>query len=205
MRILILYGTSEGQTRKIAQRLAERLVALGQVVSPIDVDHCPPALAADDFDATIIAARVHAGRYPRRILSFISANQLALKRRPSAFLSVSMSAALHVPGDKKRLDRYVSDFIGRTGWTPARIYHVAGARLYTRHNVVGRWLLGIVDRHRYDTNQDHEFTDWPAVDRLAEAFLGSIAPAPAEGRLPAVGRPYNDQAEASAYGAPGKK
>jgi len=184
VRILVLYGTSEGQTAKIARRLADRLEAIGHEVSLINANRQPPALTADRFDATIVAARVHAGRYPRRILGFIRANRPTLNRLPNAFLSVSMSAALQAPGDQVRLNGYISNFIGRTGWMPAQVYHVAGARLYTRHNAVSRWILGIVDRHRCDTNRDHEFTDWDAVDRLAMTFLDSIGSVPAASSSP---------------------
>ena len=42
----------------------------------------------------------------------------------------------------------------------------------------------MVDRHRYDTNRDHEFTDWGVVDRLAMTFLDSIGSVPAASSSP---------------------
>lgn len=170
MRILILYGTSEGQTRRIAGFVAERLVRHGHAVTSIDVLHLPPALSLDNFDAAIIAARVHAGLFQRRIAAFVTANREALRAMPNAFLSVSMSAANLRPGDLDRAKGYAEGFVRQTGWAPREIVHVAGARLYTHHNALGRWILGVVDRHRFDTTRDHVWTDWPALERFADAF-----------------------------------
>src|SRR5215475_12097536 len=63
MKLLIVYGTSEGQTRKIAGFVAEHLAQQEhqtQLVSAIDAT---AAIDPRDFDAVIIAASVHAGRY----------------------------------------------------------------------------------------------------------------------------------------------
>lgn len=179
MRILILYGTSEGQTAKIASFLAERFTGAGQQVALIDASRQPASLEVTDFDAAIVAARVHAGRYPSRILRFARRNRASLEAIPNAFVSVSMSAANHVPGDADRVAKYAADFIARSRWSPNRVYHVAGSRLYTRHNLVGRWILGIVDRHRYDTSRDHEWTDWTALQRFADECLAEFGRRPA--------------------------
>lgn len=178
MRILILYGTSEGQTAKIATFLAERFTGAGQQVALIDASRQPASLEVTDFDAAIVAARVHAGRYPRQILRFARRNRPALEAIPNAFVSVSMSAANLVTGDAERIAKYAADFIARSGWKPKRVCHVAGSRLYTRHNLVGRWILGIVDRHRYDTNRDHEWTDWAALQRFADECLAEFGSRP---------------------------
>lgn len=169
MRILILYGTTEGHTRKIAMFIAERLVHRSHSVSLIDSANPPPTkwdLA--NYDAAIIAARVHAGLYPFRISRFVKNHRAMLNDRPAAFVSVSMAAAGHRPGDEERAARYATRFLTATGWQPKRVYHAAGARLYQKHNLLGRWVLGIVDRHRYDTGRDHEFTDWTALGRFAD-------------------------------------
>lgn len=135
---------------------------------------CVAGLRASDFGAAVIAARVHAGGYPRQVMDFVRANRAALEVIPNAFVSVSMSAAKLVPGDEGRIAKYIGDFIGRGGWTPNCVYHVAGARYYTRHNAVGRWMLGLVDGHRYETDRDHEWTDWVALAKSADECLAAF-------------------------------
>jgi menaquinone-dependent protoporphyrinogen oxidase len=171
MRILILYGTSEGQTRKIAGFVADRCRTAGHEVELADATDRHSSVRAADFDAAIIAARVHAGAYQRAVVAFARDNRHILGIMPNAFLSVSMSAARLSPMDGTRLESYVAGFTRRSGWAPEQVLHVAGARLYTRHNAVGRWILGLIDGHRFPTDRDHEWTDWPALERFTGQFL----------------------------------
>ena len=160
MRVLVLFGTSEGHTEKIAHFLSDRFSGQGHQVAMADARDLPVDLDPVSHDLVIIAARVHAGSYPRAVLGFVRRHREALQMMPTAFISVSMAAACHRPGDAEREAQYVAQFIAKTGWTPRHIHHAAGARLYTKHSALTRWILGIVDRHRYDTSCDHEFTDW---------------------------------------------
>lgn len=171
MNILVLYGTSEGQTRRTATFVADRLKARGLKVSLRDITDNAETIELSTFDGAIIAARVHAGRYQRAVTAFATRHNRALTDMPAAFLSVSMSAAGLRPGDMERAENYADRFVRKTGWTPNRVLHVAGARLYTRHNAIGRWILGLVDRHLLDTSQDHEWTDWEQLKRFAEDFV----------------------------------
>lgn len=175
MRILILYGTSEGQTRKVAGFLAGRFSSAGHEVTLSDATSRSGPPDPADFDAVLVAARVHAGRFQRQIVGFARRHGATLDTRPNALLSVSMSAAALGPGDAARAQGYVAAFIRQTGWTPQRTVHVAGARRYLRHGLIGRWILGLVDRHRFDTQQDHEWTDWPALERFGSEFLNAAA------------------------------
>lgn len=186
MHILLLYGTSEGQTRKIAGYVAERLRAAGHDVLLRDVLRLDPPVHAADFDAVIIAARVHAGSYQRQIVAFARINRTALERIPNAFLSVSMSAARLTGGDEARLARYVNRFITRSGWRPEHVLHVAGARLYLRHNFIGRAILRLIDGNRFDVRQNHEWTDWQALDAFAAGFDASLRNVAVPSRLEAA-------------------
>src|SRR3569833_2334700 len=115
MNILILYGTSEGQTRKVASFLADQLWAQGLQVTLRNITDNVETIQLDDFDGIIVAARVHAGSYPRPIVDFVARNRRALTDTPGAFLSVSMSAAALRPGDKEAAERYVAKFVRGTG------------------------------------------------------------------------------------------
>src|SRR5579871_2512049 len=77
MSVLIIYGTSEGQTRKVAEFLAKRLEAAGHVVELVDAIRQPATPRVSGFDGAIVAARVHTGHYPRQIVRFARANRAA--------------------------------------------------------------------------------------------------------------------------------
>jgi menaquinone-dependent protoporphyrinogen oxidase len=183
MRILIIYSTTEGQTRKIALALADQLARHSCKVVVHDVTKLPPALHPSEFDAVLIAARVHAGGYQHAVARFVRKHSTSLQKMPTAFVSVSMAAANHQPNDHERAAAYASNFFRKTGWEPQYVHHAAGARLYAQHNKVIRWILGIVDRHRYDTNQNHEFTDWSALGHFVDGWIPALRKAGEDHRL----------------------
>ena len=118
MKLLLIYGTTEGQTRKIARFVASHLARQGHrahVVNAID------ATAADDpreFDAVIVAASLHSGHYQSPVVHFVTTYLAAIAERPNAFLSVSLAAMSDDEDDAQGLERCVSDFTQRPGGTP---------------------------------------------------------------------------------------
>ena len=172
MDVLVLYASSEGQTLKVAEKATTVLRSRGHDVEAVDAV-ANGAVRLSDFDAVILASRVHAGRHHPAIVSFARTNRMELEEMLNAFLSVSMSAAMHTPKDQQQLEQYRHHFVQATGWLPQRYVDVAGARLYTRHNRFTRWILGMVDGHRYDTSKDHEFTDWGKLVAFLNEWIGN--------------------------------
>jgi menaquinone-dependent protoporphyrinogen oxidase len=172
-RILIVYGTTEGQTRKIAQRIGAELEKLGQTVELRDSTTIGEPLAQGAFDAVMIGASVHQGRYQSAVEHFVSANLGVLERMPTAFFSVSLVAASPDPEDRLDAEHVIERFCERTGWRPTLIHSIAGALLYTEYDFLKRWLLKLIARHYggpTDTSRDYEFTDWDDVARFAREF-----------------------------------
>lgn len=184
MKLLIVYGTTEGQTRKIAQFVADDLAQRGYqtlLVNAIDV-----TTAADPrgFDAVIIAASLHAGRYQSGVVHFVSKYLAAINARPNAFLSVSLAAASDDEDDALGLERCVTEFSQQTGWRPQRIHHIAGAFRYTSYDFFKRWAMKYIAHRKgcpTDTSQDHELTDWADLTRFVDDFSRETAGLPASG------------------------
>jgi menaquinone-dependent protoporphyrinogen oxidase len=66
-------------------------------------------------------------------------------------------------------------FVRDTGWTPGRIVHVAGAFRYTGYDFFKRWMMKVIARqHGQPTNtkRDYELTDWRALERFADGYIG---------------------------------
>lgn len=173
MRILLVYGTTEGQTEKVARFVADGLAQQKhetRVVNAID-----EAARADPrgFDAVIIAASLHAGRYQAAIVHFVTEHLAAIHTRANAFLSVSLAAASEDEDDVRGLERCVSDFTHQTGWTPQHIHHVAGAFRYTSYDFLKRWAMKYIASRKggpTDTSRDHELTDWADLTRFLDTF-----------------------------------
>jgi len=119
MKLLLVYGTTEGQTQKVAQFVHDHLAREGhqtRVFNAID----STAEAADplEFDAVIIAASLHAGRYQSAVIDFVSKHVAAINARPNAFLSVSLAAASDDQDDVQGLEQCVANFTQQTGVGP---------------------------------------------------------------------------------------
>ena len=176
-RILIVYGTSYGQTARIAARIGEALehdsieVTLqrgDQIGMPVDFEH---------YDAVVIGASIIIGGYQRYIVSFVRENRDALQRVPSAFFGVSGSAG-GTEAERQTARDLVNTFLKKTGWRPTLKASFAGAIVFTRYNPLLRWFMKrIVQKggHPADTSRDYEYTNWDAVASFAHDVAALVA------------------------------
>lgn len=178
MRFLIVYATTEGQTRKIVEFIAARLTASGDAVRLVDAAAVPADLDPRAYDRAILAASVHASRYQTAFEAFARSHAAALSAMPTSFISVSLAASGHDARDWKGLEACVTDLQRRTGWLASSVHHVAGAFRYTRYNFVTRWVMRYIAWRKggpTDMSRDHEMTDWKAVEALATALRARAA------------------------------
>lgn len=174
MKLLLVYGTSEGQTEKISQFVADHLAQPGHRVLAVNAVEPTPAADPRDFDAVIIAASVHQGRDQSAIILYVREHLAAIDARPNAFLSVSLAAAGHEKEDVEGLKKCVADFTHETGWTPHCIHHVAGAFRYTAYDFLKRWAMKYIAYRKggpTDTSRDYELTDWDELTRFVDSFV----------------------------------
>jgi len=177
MRTLVVYGSTQGQTHKIAEFVAERWHRQGHDVAVFDAARIASAVDPLRYDVTLVAASLHAGGYQPAVVRFAKEHAAALSSGPSAFLSVSLSAAGDDVSDRAGLARCDEEFFSGTGWRPAHVHHAAGALAYTRYNFLLRWFMKRIARRRgasIDTSQDCEFTDYGALGRFLDAFVASV-------------------------------
>ncbi len=177
MKILLVYGTTEGHTRKVASFVADRLSGRGHAVVLADANEVPASLDVGRFDAVLIAASVHVGPSQASVTHFVAQHRAAIEARPNAFVSVSLAAASDEPDDVQGLRQCVQGFIADTGWTPRQIHHAAGAFRYTAYDFFKRWALRYIAYRKgapTDTRRDHEMTDWDELARFADSFAAAV-------------------------------
>jgi menaquinone-dependent protoporphyrinogen oxidase len=174
MNVLMLYGTTEGQTQKVAGFVADRLRQLGDEVTVMDASTVEWDFWLGAFDAAIIAASVHGGRYRPRVVQFAQCHFERLNQMPSLFLSVSLSAA--TPNDEEGMEsiRDCADaFTRETGWK-AKIEHIAGAFRFTEYDFFKRWVMRLIawekGAKRKSGDSDLELTDWHALGTIIDEF-----------------------------------
>lgn len=177
-RILVAYASSEGQTERIAHRIAEIAGRHGHQMVLADVREPAAGSVTDDFDAALVAGPIHYGRYDRALKKFLRRHQRRLTSAPSAFVSVSLAAGSEAPEDRAELTRLAEGFFARTGWSPDATHHAAGALRDSRLGFFKRILMHWIMRRQgvaLDPSGDTEFTDWAALQAFVEDFLAKAA------------------------------
>lgn len=177
IRVLIPYGTSEGQTARIAEYLADVIRNHGYEAHPVDIKRSG-VLEPDGYDAVIVGASIHMGRHENYVRDFVRENRGTLERLPSAFFSVSLAAHDSTEDAHEEVEGYIQKFVQQTGWRPRKVGRFAGALLYTRYGFFKRWIMKKIARDKgnpdTDTSRDYVYTDWDSVKRFAEEFLETL-------------------------------
>jgi menaquinone-dependent protoporphyrinogen oxidase len=172
MKVIVLYGSFDGQSRDIAYRIAEVIGRGGHQVQVVPAQAKGIHDRIEAADAVIVGGAVRYGHHQKALERAVRDNYVAIVERPNAFFSVCMSAA--GPHAKPATAwSYVDDFITRTGWQPGSIVSFAGALKWSRYGplmkLMMRFIVGM-NGGDTDTSRDHEYTDWNAVERFAAEF-----------------------------------
>ena len=176
MKILIVYATTEGQTRKVARFVFDALARAGhsaELVPAQDAEGRDPSA----FDGAIVAGSVHAGRYQKELVAWSAASAAGLGRVPTLFLSVSLTAAGDDAEDWKGLHGCVDRFAEETGWTPSRVEHVAGAFRFSEYDFFKSWAMRWIAAQKDENvkpGEDKEYTDWDALGRVVEDWTAGL-------------------------------
>jgi menaquinone-dependent protoporphyrinogen oxidase len=172
MKVLIAYASSEGQTRKIAERVAARVQKLGSDARLFDTATTFVDLHMDLYERVIVAASVHQQQHQESIEVFITAKLAELQRKPTLFLSVSLSAAFSE--GLAEAQKYVDALLSNTGWKPTKSLLIAGALRYAEYDYFKDQIVQYIvlkDRKIEGPKGDHEFTNWTALISAVDAFV----------------------------------
>jgi menaquinone-dependent protoporphyrinogen oxidase len=175
--ILIVYGTTDGHTRKIAQVLAEDLRAHCCSVDLLDAGGQFNRLTPEGYDAVIVAASVHIGAYQKGVARWVRTHAEALNHMPSAFLSVCLAVLEQRPEPREEAETIMRRFLRQYGWRPMMTRLVAGAVLYTRYPWLKKWMMKRIVAKAgggTDTTRDYEYTDWNDLRAFALEFLQAV-------------------------------
>ena len=177
MTVLLVYASTHGHTAKIAERIAGAMRSAGASVEVRTVEEAGE-VRADSYDAVVVAASVHGGAHQAEIVRWAEKRRAVLELKPSAFVSVSLTAAEDTDEGRTVTRGYVDDFVERTGWTPRQAVTLAGALQYREYDFMTRLVMRLLMHrggHPTDIGRDFDYTDWDAVDRFGEEFARRVA------------------------------
>lgn len=164
---LVAFHSSEGQTARIAERVADRLRDAGLGVELTRVESAAPP---DRFDVVVLGDPIHATHHSRAMRRYITEHLRALEDRPSALFQVSLTSANPDEAHTATAHALVQELLDETEWDPDIVGMFAGALAYTQYGWLKRRVMRAIAKREggdTDTHHDHEYTDWDAVDRFA--------------------------------------
>ncbi len=200
--ILVVYGTTEGHTAGIAERIGAVMRDLGHEVHVHDSRDLLKTTLEHAYDGVIVGGSVHAGEHQRGVREFVGQHRDLLDRVPSAFFSVSLTAAEPDEEAKRDVQAVVDKFAQETGWQPRHIEPIAGALVYSQYNIFVRHIMKLIAKRLgrpTDASQDYDYTDWDGVERFARGFAGQLGGSPEGGTewAPPPGGGQSDERDAS--------
>jgi len=173
-KILIIYATTDGQTRKISKKLQQVIEQQGHQVTMVPVEDAA-RIDSSAFDKIVIGASIRYGKHSPLIVDFIEKNRALLESRPNAFFSVNVVA--RKPEKRRPEDNpYLQKFLRRISWTPRELAVFAGKIDYPSYRPIDRFMIRLIMwMTKGPTNPMAviEFTDWQQVEsfgRLVSAM-----------------------------------
>lgn len=187
----LFYATRDGQSRRIAERIADRLAERG--ISAVPHDLAGATFTPSSIEAARLVVVVAAVRYGRPLPE---ADQFLARYRtlrdPPQLVLLSVNLTARKPGkDTVEGNAYLRKSIARHRLAPALAKAIAGRLDYSRYGWLDRQLIRFIMKLTggpTDPTTCVEFTPWDVVDDVAlriAVLHGSIhAPARQSGSRP---------------------
>ena len=180
-KYLIVYGTKEGQTAKVAQHIADVIKQEGRTTDMYDVRKAPASLTIDGYTGVLIGSSIHYGQWSSDVRTFVRNNKSHIEAVPSAFFTVSLTAAKKDPEGATLANEWAQKFLDSTGWHPRTTVNFAGCLAYTKYGFCTKILMRCIASSQHqptDTTKDHEFTNWNQVAEFAKTFVREAEESP---------------------------
>lgn len=164
----IVYSTTDGQTKKIAEFLLARLNKENLRVSLFNISDFSENIL--NFDVLVIGASIRYGKHSEQIMKFINDHQAELEKIHTAFFSVNLVAR---KSDKNQPDTnpYVIKFMDSLTWQPDLVDVFAGCLDYSKYGFFDRLMIKAIMKFTNgptSTKEPIEYTDWERVSSFGE-------------------------------------
>jgi menaquinone-dependent protoporphyrinogen oxidase len=174
MKLLLIYGTTEGHTRTITESMATTATEMGVEADMFDSADFTEPLRHWRWDAAIVGGSVHQGHHQTSLRNFALANFTRLNSLPSAFFSVSLSAAVKDDSHQQEACLCATTFVQEVGWKPLEIACFAGAIKNDEYDYFKRMVLSLLARQLEPgivSAHDVVYTNWIQVETFTKNFL----------------------------------
>ena len=168
MKSLIIYSSTDGQTKKICEAIRENFnnKEFIEILPLEDAFH----LNINNYDQIILGASIRYGNYKSNLFKFIKYNIKILETKKNAFFSVNVVARKN---EKSTPDTnpYIKKFLKKTNWRPKKIEVFAGKVDYPNYNFFNKLMIRLImfiTKGPTDISHSYEFTDWAKVKKFSK-------------------------------------
>jgi menaquinone-dependent protoporphyrinogen oxidase len=170
-KILILYSSTDGHTRKICNRLQQVIEQLGHQVTLVSIEN-ESQVDLHAFDKIVIGASIRYGKHSPKITDFINRSKQLLDSKPNAFFSVNIVAR---KPEKNQPDSnpYLRKFLKKIAWHPKELAVFAGKLEYSKYSILDRTMIRLImfiTKGPTDPKVVIEFTDWQQVESFGRVI-----------------------------------
>tara|TARA_B100000674_G_scaffold446841_1_gene414035 strand:- start:464 stop:985 length:522 start_codon:yes stop_codon:yes gene_type:complete len=170
MNSLIIYSTTDGQTKKICETLKNNSLNKNsyEIISLNEAFY----KEIEKYEKIIIGASIRYGRHNPKVYEFIQNNKHILDRKKSAFFSVNVVAR---KSEKNTPDTnpYIRKFLKKSNWHPKKLGVFAGKIDYPKLGFVNKNVIRFImfiTSGPTNINNTYEFTDWQRVKKFIREF-----------------------------------
>ena len=168
MNLLIIYSSTDGQTKKICEKIINNLKNSNNV-ELVSLDQAMN-LDLSKFNKIVIGASIRYGRHSGDLYKFIKFNKDILEQKETAFFSVNVVARKIEKSDPET-NPYIKKFLKISNWKPDKIAVFAGKVDYPKYRFFDKYIIKLImfiTKGPTDTSQTYEFTNWSKVDAFAK-------------------------------------
>tara|TARA_B100001057_G_C22809736_1_gene934947 strand:+ start:1219 stop:1743 length:525 start_codon:yes stop_codon:yes gene_type:complete len=165
---LIIYSTTDGQTKLICEKIKKSLISSEQtkIVSLKEVHR----ESLESFDKIVIGASIRYGKHNKNVYKFIEANKNILQTKISAFFTVNV-VARKPNKDLPETNPYMQKFIKISNWTPTKLGVFAGKIDYPKYKFFDKQIIRFImfiTKGPTNISKIYEFTNWKKVEEFAQ-------------------------------------
>ena len=166
MKILILYSSIDGHTKKICSFISNKLKQ-NHIIEMNEINN-DEKVKFYIYDFIIIGASIRYGTYRKSFLKFINENHLELQNSKTAFFSVNIVARKK---EKSSINTnpYIKKFFKLSKWKPNIVRVFAGKLDYPKYNFFNKYVIKFImwiTDGPTKTDVVVEFTNWNDVEKF---------------------------------------
>jgi menaquinone-dependent protoporphyrinogen oxidase len=168
-KILLIYASVDGQTKKISNYLSGKLN--NSDITVIDIEEFDKS--PEDYDVIVLGSSIRYGVHQKSMIEFIQKHQSTLDSKKTAFFSVNLVAR---KPEKNQPDTnpYVIKFFKSISWRPTMTEVFAGKLDYKKYPFFDRIMIQFImwmTKGPTDSNTKIEYTDWKRVEDFGKRIL----------------------------------